>query len=114
MQRAVLVRVLSYWFTFGLGSLVGAWIIGAHAGVCSTQLIEVSTDQVTQAVVAALPAAATGSGQVEFRLDATGIHVHADSAFKDQSFDTTIPAVVRGSPMTIEVRSALLARMISH
>jgi hypothetical protein len=114
MQRALLFRVVSYWFVFGLGSLVGAWIVGAHAGACSTQLSEVSTDQVTQAVEAALPVAATGSGEVVFNLDVTGIHVHADSAFKGQDFDTTIPAVVRGSPVTLEVRSRVLAQMFSH
>jgi mannose/fructose/N-acetylgalactosamine-specific phosphotransferase system component IIC len=114
MQRGVLLRVVGYWFVFGLGTLAGAWIVGAHAGACSTQLIEVSTDQVTQAVVAALPAAATGSGVVVFKLDVTGIHVHADSAFKDQNFDTTIPAVVRGSPITLEVSSRVLAGMFSH
>jgi len=114
MRRALLLRILGYWFAFGLGSLAGAWIVGGHPGTCSTQLIEVSTDQLTQAVRAALPAAVTGSGEVDFDLSATGIRVHADSAYRGQSFDTTIPAVVRGSPATVRISSRVLANMFSQ
>lgn len=114
MPRGLLFRILGYWFAFGLGSLTGAWIVGGHAGACSTQLIEVSTDQLIQAVQSALPAAATGSGKVVFGLDVKGIHIHADSAFQNQSFDATLPAVVRGSPITVEVSSRLLAGMFSR
>jgi hypothetical protein len=114
MRRALVLRIVGYWFAFGLGGLVGGWIVGGHAGQCNVRLVEVSADQVTQAVQQALPAAATGSGEVEFRLDVTGLHVHAASAFKDQDFDTTIPAVVRGSPTTVEVSARILSQMLSH
>jgi len=114
MNRTLVLRVVGYWVAFGLGSLVGGWIVGGHARGCSTQLIEVDGNQVTQAVESALPAAATGSGEVELTLDVTGIHVRASSAFKGQDFDQTIPAVVRGSPLTLDIRSDILTRMISH
>ena len=110
MRRDIVLRILGYWVAFGLGSLVGVWVVGAHAGTCSTQLIELSTDQLTQAVQSAVPAAITGSGQVEFKIDLTGIHIHADSMLQGQSFDTTIPAVVRGSPLTLDVSTRVLSQ----
>ena len=114
MRRDIVLRVLGYWLAFGLGSLAGAWVVGAHPGSCNTQLIELSADQLTQAVQSALPAAVTGSGQVEFQIGLTGIHIHADSMFKGQSFDTTIPAVVRGSPLTLDVSSRILSQSFGH
>ncbi len=113
MRRNLLLRILGYWAAFGVGSLVGAWVVGAHPGSCSTQVIELSADQLTQAVQSAVPAAVTGSGQVEFKIDVTGIHIHADSMLNGQTFDTTLPAVVRGSPITLDVSTRVLTQ-ITH
>jgi len=53
-------------------------------------------------------------GAVAFHLDATGIQVHADSMFANQTFDTRVPALVRGSRLTIEVSTRLLRRMLGR
>jgi len=114
MRRPWIVRLLGLWIAFGLGSLAGAWIAGGHAHGCQTSLIEVNTDDVENAVEAALPVAATGSGTVSLTLDLTGMHVHADSTLANQSYDRTIAAVVRGAPVTVEVSSSVLTQLLSH
>jgi hypothetical protein len=114
MRRALIVRLFTLWIAFGLGTALGAWVVGRHAGVCSTRIVETNSDALMAAAQAALPAAVSGSGVVSFTLDPTGIRVHADSAFANQSYDTRVPALVRGSSMTVEVSSRLLSRMIAR
>jgi hypothetical protein len=114
MTRALIVRLLALWVAFGLGSLVGALIASHYLGKCETRMIDVDTDALMNAAQAALPATMTGSGAVSFSMDPTGIRVHADSMFENQSYDTKIPAVVRGSPVTVEISSQLLRRMLAR
>lgn len=114
MRRMLIVRLLALWVAFGLGTAVGGWIVGHHAGECDARLLEADTDRLLEAAQAALPAAITGSGVVVFGLDSTGIRVHADSMFANQTYDARIPALVRGSRMTFEVSSRLLRRMLAR
>jgi hypothetical protein len=114
MTRALIVRLLSLWVAFGLGSFVGGLIVSHYLGKCETRLIDLDTDALTNAAQAALPAAMTGSGAVSFSMDPTGVRVHADSMFENQSYDTRIPAIVRGSPVTVEISSQLLRRMLAR
>jgi len=114
MGRRLMVRLLALWFAFGVGTAFGWWIASRHATMCRTQIVDFDIDGLTNAAVAALPAAATGPGTVTFALDLTGIHVHADSAFVDQTYDAKVAALVRGSPVTLELRRDLLRRLLSR
>lgn len=114
MRRALIVRILVVWVVFGLGLAVGALVAGRHAVQCATQIVDFDIDGLTSAAQSALPAAATGSGNVSFTLDVTGIRVHADSMFANQTYDARVAALVHGSPVTLDVRSSLLRRLLSH
>jgi hypothetical protein len=110
ITRELIVRLVA----FGLGSLVGALIAGHYLGKCQTRLVDIDTDTLLNDAQAALPAAMTGSGAVSFSFGLTGIRVHADSIFENQSYDAQIPAIVQGSPLTVEISSQLLRRMLSR
>lgn len=114
MRRTLMVRLLALWIAFGLGAAVGGWVVSRHAGVCDTAIVDLNIDGLTNAAQAALPAAATGSGEVAFILDFTGIRVHADSIFVNQTYDARVAAVVRGSPATLKIGSKLLRRMLTR
>ena len=114
MRRALIVRILVVWLAFGLGAAAGAWIVEHNAAACKTQLVDFDIGGLENAALSALPAAETGSGIVTFALEPTGIHVHADSAFANQTFDARVAALVRGSPVTIEMRADLVQRLLGH
>lgn len=114
MRREVFRRLLPLWVAFGIGSLIGSLITSHYLGKCDARLVEVDTNALTSAAVAALPAAMTGGGAVSFTLNPLGIRVHADSLFQNQSYDTTIPAVIKGPSMTIEVSTQLLRQMLGR
>ena len=71
-------------------------------------------DALTNAAQGALPGAVTGSGVVVFTLDPTGIRVQSDSMFANQTFDTRVLALTRGSPVKLEVSTKLLQKLLSH
>jgi hypothetical protein len=114
VRRLWLGRFWAIWVAFGLGTAVGALVMEHYLGHCDVRLVNVDTDALTRATQAALPAAITGSGVVVYTLDPTGIRVHADSLFQNQTYDQRILAVVRGSPVTLEVSSRLLQRLMGH
>ena len=114
MRRELIVRLLVVWFIFGLGISLGYWIGGRRATECKTQLVDFDNDGLTSAALAALPAATTGSGTVTFTLDLTGIRVHAESALPNQTYDARVAAVIRGSPVTLELPSTLLRRLLTR
>ena len=114
MGRTLIVRLLAVWAAFGVGTAVGWWIASRHASDCRTQIVDFDIDGLTNAAAAALPAATTGSGIVTFALDPSEIHIHADSALANRSYDGRVAAVVRGLPVTLEVRSDLLRRLLSR
>lgn len=114
MRRDLVVRFLVIWLVFGLGASVGFWIASSHAAQCKTQVVDFDNDGLTNAALAALPAASTGSGTVTFALDTTGIRVHADSALANQNYDVKVAALVHGSPITIELPASLLRRLLIH
>lgn len=114
MRRAIVTRLLSLWLAFGLGATVGGWIVGRYLGSCDVKIIDVDTDALTSAAQSALPGAVTGSGIVVFTLDPTGIRVQSNSIFANQSFDTRVLAVIRGSPVKLEVSTKLLQKLVSH
>ena len=113
MKRWI-ARVLIVWVVFGLGVAVGAWVAGRHAAECKTQIVDFDIDGLTNAAQSALPAAATGSGTVTFTLDVTGIRVHADSMFANQTYEWRVAALVHGSPVTLELRSGLIRRLLAR
>jgi hypothetical protein len=51
---------------------------------------------------------------VEFNLDPTGIRVHADSMFANQSYDGRVLAVVHGTPEKLEISTKLLRRIFGR
>lgn len=110
MQRPVLLRFLPVYVAFSLGATIGALIAAHFLGKCDTTIVDVDTNALQQAIVAAIPAAVSGSGLVSISIDVTGIRVHADSVFQNQSYDSRLPAIIRGSPVTIELSTQLLRR----
>jgi hypothetical protein len=114
MRRELVVRLVSLWLAFGMGAALGGWIVSRNIGSCSTQVIDLDVDALTNAAQAAIPAATTGSGMVEFNFDPTGIRVHADSMFASQSYDGRVLAVVRGTPEKLEVSTKLLRRIFGR
>jgi hypothetical protein len=114
MRRDLMIRLVALWVAFGLGTGVGALITAHYLGKCDVRLVDTDTDALINAAQAALPAAMTGGGAVSFSFNPVAIHVHADSAFENQDYDSEIPAVVRGAPVTVEVSTQLLRRMLSR
>lgn len=114
MRRNILTKVLPLWFAFSIGATIGAIITGHLLGKCQVHIVDLDTDKLENAVQAALPAAMTGSGAVSLSVGVTGVKVHADSIFENQSYDADIPAIVRGSPVTVEISTQLLRRMLSR
>jgi hypothetical protein len=112
MRRTVVIRLLSLWLAFGLGAALGGWFVSRNVGVCDTKIVDLDIDGLTGAAQNALPEAVTGSGMVTFKLDLTGVHVHADSMFANQSYDRRVVAIVRGSPTTLEISTKLLRRIL--
>jgi hypothetical protein len=108
------MRLLSLWVAFGLGASTGGWFVSRYLGACDAKVIDVDLDALTNAAQAALPGALTGSGVVVFTLDPTGIRVQSDSMFENQTFDTRVLAVTRGSRVKLEVSTKLLKKMLSH
>lgn len=109
-----MTTVLPLWFAFSIGATIGAIITSHLLGKCQVRIVDLDTDKFENAVQAALPAAMTGSGAVSLSVGVTGVTVHADSIFQDQSYNAEIPAIVRGSPVTIEISTQLLRRILSR
>jgi len=107
-------RWLLLWLAFALGTGIGAFVENRLAGSCDVKVIDLDTDGLVAATQAAIPAALTGSGFVRFTLSPTGVRVQGDSMFENQSFDQRLLAVVQGSPVTVEVSTKLLRRILSH
>jgi hypothetical protein len=114
MRRPLVVRLISLWLAFSLGAVLAGWFVSRNAVACDAKIMDLDTDALTSAAQAALPAAVTGSGMVTFKVDVTGIRVHADSLFENQSYDSRVLAVVRGSPVTLEISTKLLRRMLGR
>ena len=114
MRRPLVVRLVSLWLAFSLGAVLAGWFVSRNAAACDAKIMDLDTDGLTSAAQAALPAAVTGSGMVTFKLDVTGVRVHADSVFENQSYDGRVLAVVRGSPVTLEISTRLLRRMLGR
>jgi hypothetical protein len=114
MRRELIVRLVSLWVAFGLGAALGGWVISRNLSSCSAQVVDLDVDALTNAAQAAIPAATTGSGMVEFNLDPTGIRVHADSMFANQSYDRRVLAVVHGTPEKLEISTKLLRRIFGR
>jgi hypothetical protein len=110
MRQAFWKRFVPLWLAFGVGMAAGVWLASRH-GTCRVQLYDVNTDAFVAAVQSATVAATTGSGTVSFDLGSGSIRIQAESAFENQSYDQTLPALVRGSPMSINVSSRLLTRL---
>jgi hypothetical protein len=114
MGKPMLKRFLTLWLAFGLGSGLGSWLTSRYIGVCDAKIIDVDTDALTTAAQQALPGAITGSGVVVFTLSPTGIRVESDSMLANQSFDTRVLAIARGSPVKLEISTKLLQKLLSH
>ena len=114
MRRALIIRFLTLWVAFGLGALVSGWIVSRHAAECKATIVELDNDGFINAAQGALPAAATGPGVVEFKLEFNRILVHADSMFTNQTYDASVAALVQGSPITVDVSTKLLRRMLAR
>ena len=112
MARSVIRRFLPLYIAFGLGAAIGGFVVSRFEGACDTQIVDLDVPGLTSATQAAMPAALTGSGQVTFTLDVTGIRVHADSVFENQTYDSRVLAVVRGSPLKLDVSAKLLRRIL--
>jgi hypothetical protein len=111
MRRPVLMRFLSLWIAFSLGATLGGWIVSRYLGACDVKVLDADTDGLTSAIQAAVPGAMTGPGFVVFTIDPTGIRVQSDSIFENQSYDNRILAVVRGSPVKLEISTKLLQKL---
>lgn len=114
MRRPLVIRLVGLWLAFSLGAILSGWFVSRNAAACDAKIIDLDTDGLTSAAQAALPAAVTGNGMVIFKIDATGVRVHADSLFENQSYDSRVLAVVRGSPVTLEISTKLLRRMLGR
>jgi hypothetical protein len=114
MRRALVIRLVSLWLAFSLGAVLAGWFVSRNAAACDAKIMDLDVDGLTSAAQAALPAAVTGSGMVTFNIDVTGVRVHADSLFENQSYDSRVLAVVRGSPVTLEISTKLLRRMLGR
>ena|SRR5262252_1836640 len=114
MRQATVLRFLSLWLAFALGATLGGWVVSRYVGSCDTKIIDVDMQALTNAAQAAVPGAVTGSGVVVFTLDPSGIRVQSDSMFANQSFDTRVLAVVRGSPVKLEISTKLLQKFLFH
>ncbi len=114
MRRPVVIRILSLWLAFGIGASVGGFFVSRYLGACDAKVVDVDLDALTNAAQGALPGAVTGSGVVVFTLDPTGIRVQSDSMFANQTFDTRVLALTRGSPVKLEVSTKLLQKLLSH
>lgn len=114
MRRPLVMRLVSLWLAFSLGAIVSGWIVSRTMAACDARIVDLDTDGLTSAAQAALPAAVTGSGMVIFNIDATGVRVHADSLFENQSYDNRVLAVVRGTPVTLEISTKLLRRLLGR
>ncbi|MBV8164140.1 MAG: hypothetical protein JOZ91_07725 [Candidatus Eremiobacteraeota bacterium] len=110
----MLKRFLTLWLAFAIGVGLGSWLTSRYIGSCDAKIIDVDTDALTIAAQQALPGAITGSGVVIFTLSPTGIRVQSDSMFANQSFDTRVLAVTRGSPVKLEISAKLLQKLLSH
>ena len=109
-----MLQLLALWVAFGLGSAVGSWLTSRYVSACDAKIVDVDTDSLTSAAQQALPGAITGSGVVVFTVSPTGIRVQSDSMFANQSFDTRVLAVVRGSPVKLEMSTKLLQKLLSR
>jgi len=114
MRRALVIRLVSLWPAFSLGAVLGGWFVSRNLSACDAKIMDLDVDGLTSAAQAAFPAAVTGSGTVTFNIDVTGVRVHADSLFQNQSYDSRVLAVVRGSPVTLEISTKLLRRMLGR
>ncbi len=110
----MVMRLLSLWLAFGLGASLGGWLVSRYLGACDVKIVDIDMDALVNAAQGALPGAVTGSGAVVFTLNPTGIRVQSDSMFANQTFDAHVLAVVRGSPVKLEVSTKLLRKLLSH
>jgi hypothetical protein len=114
MGRPVVMRFLSLWVAFSLGAALGGWVVSRYLGACDVKITDADTDALVNAAQAAVPGAMTGSGFVIFTIDPAGIRVQSDSMFQDQSFDSRVLAVTRGSPVKLEISTKLLQKLVGH
>lgn len=112
MRRPLIARLLSLWIAFSLGGVLGGWLVARNLSACDAKISDLDTAGLTSALQNAAAAAVTGSGFVTVKLDVTGVRVHADSLFANQSYDSRVLAVIRGSPVTLELSTKLLQQTL--